>query len=239
MEKFSIFKVFVFLCLAGICFACEQNSTQIVGKQAELLQELPPFCKLSVDGNFAVELQPANAPSAHFIGAQEAIDSLQIDWRGDSLLIYFPPTYHPLFPVKVCLDYQSINGIVLKGKASLESPQPLIFRQLAVTLTGWGSLDLVLDALRLSVEMQGAGDVLLEGRARHFSAEMNGAGSLKATKLEVNNGRVSVNGIGGAMLSVTDSLQAEVNGIGGILCKQRPKMLRRKVLGAGKIEIKE
>ncbi|WP_053406358.1 DUF2807 domain-containing protein [Persicobacter sp. CCB-QB2] len=201
--------------------------------------EVPPFRKLKVEGNFEVEIQPSNRNYALFEGNEECLKAIVMDWKGDTLLIALEAGFKPLITPRLCLDYQRLDGIYLMGNGKLESPQPLIFDHLEVVLSGLSDLCLTLDVLYLNMEMEGAGTMQLEGRARRVKAQLLGAGGLRAAGLLMDQAEIQVKGMGGAIVRVAEELKAEVSGIGGILCLQKPVVLKQKVTGAGRVEIQE
>jgi len=64
---------------------------------------------------------------------------------------------------------------------------------------------------------------------------MSGAGKLQAFKLDTKFCRIDISGIGGAEVFVTEELDVQVSGIGGVTYIGDPPRVRRDVSGLGKI----
>jgi hypothetical protein len=86
-----------------------------------------------------------------------------------------------------------------------------------------------------SVEMSGAGSVRLAGTTGIFSASLNGAANLDATALKARSATVSISGTGSAKVWASNSLTADVSGVGSVTYFGHPAHVQRQVSGVGSI----
>ena len=88
----------------------------------------------------------------------------------------------------------------------------------------------------LKVQLSGAGLITLEGEAEKQEVNLTGAGSYETFDLESSFCEISISGIGGAEVNVTQRLEARISGMGGIEYMGSPQEIRREVSGIGKIK---
>lgn len=87
----------------------------------------------------------------------------------------------------------------------------------------------------LDVEIDGAGSLELLGRCGKAEVTVNGAGSIDAETLICTEAEVTINGAGSCKIHVTDTLDAEVNGVGSVRYFGKPQTVNRAVDGLGTV----
>ncbi len=86
-----------------------------------------------------------------------------------------------------------------------------------VTLSGAGKITVdKLQAKTLLATISGTGELVLSGTSADAEVHLSGAGSLKGYGLEVQTGRVSISGAGGAEITAQQSLGATISGAGEV-----------------------
>ena len=88
---------------------------------------------------------------------------------------------------------------------------------------------------KLEAILSGAGVVRLAGEIKEQELNLTGAGKLEAFDLESKECKITVGGIGGAEIFVTDKLEARIEGIGGIEYAGNPQNIITEINGLGKI----
>ena len=78
----------------------------------------------------------------------------------------------------------------------------------------------------VTVAVDGAADVVLSGTADRLDTEINGAGVLESGALTVRQGAVTVNGVGTADVSCTETLNVEINGAGTVQYRGEPELTK-------------
>ena len=86
-----------------------------------------------------------------------------------------------------------------------------------------------------AAEIDGAGSLELSGSCAKAEVTVNGAGSIDAETLICTDAEVTINGAGSCQIHVTDTLEAEVNGVGSIRYFGEPKTVTRTVGGLGTV----
>lgn len=86
-----------------------------------------------------------------------------------------------------------------------------------------------------AAEIDGAGSLELSGSCAKAEVTVNGAGSIDAESLICTDAEVTINGAGSCKIHVSDTLEAEVNGVGSIRYFGEPKTVTRAVGGLGTV----
>lgn len=127
-----------------------------------------------------------------------------------------------------------------RAGASVANVQQLTYhltvRQLrAVTIDGAGDADIQgAQTPQLAVTIDGTGDVRATGRADSLVLAISGAGDFKGAGLAATSATVQVRGSGGALVRVSDTLDARVSGAGDVRYIGHPQVTRQ-VTGAGSV----
>jgi len=86
-----------------------------------------------------------------------------------------------------------------------------------------------------SVHLAGAGSATVSGTTNAFTAELDGAASLDAAGLKAHSAHVSISGTGSAKVWASDTLVADVSGVGSIRYYGHPAHVTPTVSGVGSI----
>lgn len=86
-------------------------------------------------------------------------------------------------------------------------------------------------------DLKGAGDIDLAGSCDRFTVELRGAGEVDAGKLVCKHVKVELKGAGAVEVNATDSVDAQLKGIGEIVVKGNPPVVHKVVKGLGSIDV--
>lgn len=101
---------------------------------------------------------------------------------------------------------------------------------------GAGEIDIKgLNGGEQRLELAGAHQLNAEGHVDKLRLKLSGAGDVDLNKLTIAEARVTVNGAGNVELHVTDSLRAEVNGVGAVTYSGDPLKVESELHGLGSI----
>ena len=85
------------------------------------------------------------------------------------------------------------------------------------------------------LSLAGAHNVKAEGRVNKLTIELSGAGNVDYDKVVAADARVTVNGAGNVEVQATQSLRAEVNGVGAVRYSGDPGKVESELHGLGAI----
>lgn len=227
-------------CLLGICLLINACGDRVHEKgNGTINQEtrnVGAFFNIDIEGEYEIVLQEGSNP----LIAVETDENLHqyvetvVDDR--TLRIRNVENIEASEQTRLIITYQQIESIRLGGAAQLSNQATLKAENLHVRVDGAGVVDLSLDATELEVMLAGAGLVNLRGNVNSQRLVLSGAGNLAAFDLESKSCDIDLSGFGSAQVFVTDNLEAEVSGVGGIRFKGDPRNIRREVTGLGNIE---
>ena len=105
----------------------------------------------------------------------------------------------------------------------------------AITISGAGGIIIErFVAERLRVLLSGAGSLDISGSVGEQEIEVAGAGSYNAPNLESRQARVTINGLGNAVIRVSQSLDATITGAGSVEYYGSPTVAQN-VSGIGQV----
>ena len=155
--------------------------------------------------------------------------------------------------LSVTADDNLLRYIVTKvrnGKLIIDSKRNLSPRRdIVITITAKdlkmveasGACDIFVENINndyFEVDMSGASDIKLQGNTNKFLIDLSGAGNVDAKNLIAKDVRVSLSGASDASVHATESLDAEVSGVGSVDYYGDPDKVVTDVSGVGSINRK-
>ena len=124
----------------------------------------------------------------------------------------------------------SYSNVTLRAYVSLKTIE-------SITINGAGKITTQnsLNCDNLDLIINGAGDVTVLGNSNYMYCFINGAGNVMAKDFSVQKCKAMVNGTGNITLTVTEDLDATVNGAGNIYYYGNPANVTTSIIGVGHI----
>jgi hypothetical protein len=186
------------------------------------------FTKIRVDGPFKVSLATGVAPFARASGSGPALDRVQVDVRGDTLVVHSSasswggyPGANP-GPVEVSLGTHDLTNAWLNGAGSLviDRVKGLSF---ALSVQGSGRAEIAaVQADQMIVSLVGTGSAKLSGQARRLTTLVRGISTLDAAGLAAPTATIAAEGAATIDANVTDSATVQASGPATIRLAGRP-----------------
>ncbi len=238
MKPQGIFRLFSILIIILILASCnlDFNIKKGNGNITTTSRKISDFSSLEIGGNYKLSLEEGNTPSLTIKTDENLLDYINVESYGDKLYINNVHTLKSTDGINIHIIYQHLNTISCTGTSSIKNAGSLKSDQLKIDMSGAGAVEMDLEVAELEVDLSGAGVVKLSGYAKNEQFDISGAGGLRAYKLKSNNCEISLSGIGGAEIYVTQKLDATISGIGGISYRGQPSVIERHVTGLGKIK---
>jgi len=155
--------------------------------------------------------------------------------------------------LSVTADDNLLRYIVTKvrnGKLLLDTKRDLSPRRdIVITITvknikqieASGACEIFVENINndfLEIDMSGASDIKLQGSSDKFSVYLSGAGNVDAKNLIAKKVKISLSGASDAVVHATESLDAEVSGVGSVDYYGDPDKVVTDVSGVGSINRK-
>jgi len=168
------------------------------------------FDDIRVQGVYDLEIKVGPDYSITVSGEPDRLAKTQIRTFGDQLVLSQEKekrrvkNNHGLHAV---VTLPSLNNIDLQGVG-------------AIVATG-------IDADDFSIEIEGVGSIEVSGKCGKLRASLEGVGSLDASDLKCEDVVVSVEGMGSAEVYASESVDAEIDGMGSIEVDGNPKDVKK------------
>jgi hypothetical protein len=185
------------------------------------------FEKVRVEGPYSVRLKTGVAPFARATGTQSALDRIDIDQRGDTLVIHAgltsrQPDKSALGMVEIELGTHDLEAVSVTGAGSLaiDRAKGLKFD---VAVAGTGLVDIG-DAKvdQMTVGLAGNANARIAGEAKMFTAGLRGMSSLDAGNLTIGDAKLSAEGPSSVRAIVTKSAKVDAKGAATFALSGKP-----------------
>lgn len=239
MKQIALF----ILLFAGISSVQAQFWTKKVSGNREITTEtrnVGDYDKISITGSFKVKIVPGNPGSIKITADENLLEYIETYTKGSKLVIRvnskFSITHYAKLDVEVPVDY--LSQIWLTGSGEVYNLQTFDWKNLVLSLTGSGKLDIKTGVNHLTAKLIGSGDIILTGEAETAKYSLTGSGLISAKDLEVQQVEANLTGSGEIRLRAIQKLNARVMGNGDIYYYGEPDILKTKTLGSGDITLK-
>jgi len=110
----------------------------------------------------------------------------------------------------------ALEEIVVDGAATISGSGTFSVASFGLELNGAGSVELALNAQRVSAEINGAGEISLSGTAEELHVTGAGAVDINTRNLIAQHATISLEGVGSAQVHAEQTLDASIEGLGSI-----------------------
>jgi hypothetical protein len=194
------------------------------------------FERLKIGGNFDVLLENGTNPAVRINTDENLLSLIDTEVHNGLLEITQQKKLISKKKIELIITYENLNEVRVMGAALIKNEGYLEAENLEIRMDGAGIIDLKIKSDKLRVALSGAGMVKLAGEVSEQELNLTGAGKLEAFNLESRECMISVGGLGGAEIFVTEKLNARIEGIGGIEYAGDPEDVVSEINGFGKIK---
>ena len=179
------------------------------------------FEKIRVEGPYVVRLKTGVAPFARAKGPQAALDRIDLEMRGNVLLVRAGPfnrnpSAAALAPLELEIGTHDLHSAALNGSGSLaiDKVKGLKFD---LSVQGSGTADIASVAVdQLSLNLGGDASARLTGKAKTMAATLRGISTLDASALDVADAELGANGPATLRAKVTRAAEIDAKGTASI-----------------------
>ena len=185
------------------------------------------FEKIRVEGPYRVTLKTGVAPFARARGPQSALDRIDLEMRGDLLLVRSGPfAKNPaaaaLAPVEVEIGTHDLSSAVLTGAGSLaiDKVKGLKFD---LSVQGAGTTDIAQVAVdQLSINLGGNAAARLSGKSQRMTAVLRGLSTVDLSGLQVSDAVLAAEGPSTVRATVAKAAKIDGKGTASFVLAGRP-----------------
>lgn len=233
----QIYSLALFTAIIAVTMQCkfldefERGNGNIISEK----RTVDEFSSIKIGGNFDVTLVPDEIPSIKIITDENLVSFIDTEVRDDQLVITQKKKLFSTSKIKLIIEYSDLEKVKVTGAALLKNEDIIRQEKLEIRMEGAGMIDLLIESESLKVVLSGAGIVKLAGDTDFQELNLAGAGKLEAYDLKSKSCKITVGGIGGAKVYVTEELDATIEGIGGIEYRGNPEKVHTEISGLGSI----
>ncbi len=207
------------------------------GKMSEIYRNVGSFDGISVSGSFDVKLIygkeglikiKAEENLIGLIETEVVGNTLKIKWRKNTSISTRRNIY-------ITVNIAKIKEVRVTGASDVVAEGTITGKNLKLSVSGSGSIDMHVDTKNLNAVVTGSGDIDIQGKTEFLKASVTGSGDLKAKKLTSPKVEARVTGSGDMEITVTGELIARVSGSGDIHYHGNPSIEDINVSGSGEV----
>ncbi|HKX91250.1 MAG TPA: head GIN domain-containing protein [Sphingomicrobium sp.] len=186
------------------------------------------FDRVRVDGPFKVRLTTGVPPFAKATGSTTALDGLDFDVVGRTLIIHLNRSSWGGYPgeasgpVEISVGTHELSAAWLNGSGSLRINR---VKGLTFDLSLQGSGDATIDQAevdQLRVTILGSANAALSGRSGKLTATLRGISSLDASGLNAKDATIGAEGPATVKAAVSNSVKIDASGTASITLAGSP-----------------
>ncbi len=208
--------------------------------EASETRTLPSFHKIKSGGAIEVVLVQGTQESAKIVAKNIPLQEIQTEVRAGELVLETGyKKYRNHTSIKIEVTYRQLESIKVSGASSLKAETTLKAENLAIDLSGAGSMTLPVETIKLTANISGAGSITIKGKTDNQNIEVSGAGVYKGYDLASLNATARISGAGNARITVSGNLQGDISGAGNLCYKGNPTNKDIHKSGAGSAKATE
>lgn len=188
-----------------------------------------PFTEIVFDGRGTLSLTQGDREAVIITADDAVVEEMVLEQDGERLHIGYGNMLWSLFlfeetAIDVEVITRDIASVDIAGIADAEINN-VTADTLDVVVSGSGSTTLSNVAVdELVLRVNGVGEIEVAGQSERTFIVVSGSGAVTATDLESNEAAVRVSGVGDVILSVSDQLDASVEGRGEVVYLGNPEI---------------
>lgn len=190
---------------------CVQGS----GSAKEEKRSLPSFHALDVDGAFAVTITCQKDQTVTLSADDNLLPLIVTDVTDGTLRVTTRKSICTSLPMTLVISVENLDQIRSGGANNFKVND--------------------LKSSALDLKLSGSGNMTLAGQAKDLTVALEGASEIHATELRAEQVSISINGAGSAEVYASETLQADIGGVGNIRYAGSPKKVTRNITGWGEI----
>jgi hypothetical protein len=141
----------------------------------------------------------------------------------------------PTKNIELFIYLKNLTEIDCSGLVTVESRDTLRLNKLKADFSGAVTVNLIVKADEIQLDMSGAGEAQLAGEVKVLKADGSGSIELNAENLACDDVNIEISGAGDAKVFVKNNLNVEISGAGNVTYKGNPTSVKQDISGAGTV----
>lgn len=192
-------------------------STPAAAQDASETRDVSEFSRVVVEGAMDININVGGRQEVEVSADRGYLSRVETRVEGDTLYISQEGRRWRNIDVEITISVNNLSAFIIEGAADAD-------------ISG-------IDSDSFLLEIDGAGDVTLEGTCGDAEYEINGAGDIDAEDFKCKTVDITINGAGDADVYASESIRAELNGVGDITVCGDPDRVRPSINGLGSFDV--
>ena len=179
---------------------------------------ITPFDTVDVSGVGTVRWKAGATPKLIVRTSESLFEHLDCGTEGGRLKLGFRPgvSVSGLQVLEFELVSPAFRALNLSGASDFQAESQWETREIAIDISGSGSVTADLEARRAAVRLSGSGSIQLSGEVDDFGLDLSGSASVAARGLEARNVKPTLSGAGKVEATATETLIVDASGSGSV-----------------------
>ena len=228
-----------YILLLALNFALALNSYSSCiegeGKTIEDKVFLPNIHSLEINVPMNLNLTQSKDQSITIRSSQDILENLKFEYNDGKIIFTERKDICPK-DLTVYISLDKLREIEINSACKLTSTGKFESEDFDLDVNGSAEIDLSIDAEDIDIEFEGSGSLMIKGSCEDLDLNLDGNGKIDASNLASDNVDVSLDGAGEIKINPKNALNANLNGNGKILYKNKPKEVKIEKDGNGIID---
>jgi hypothetical protein len=207
--------ILLFAAAVAVIAGCSPPGIKGDGSITTTNLPIADFSALEVAGAYQIQWS-SGKPALSISTDQNLLPLITTSMSDGSLHIDCKENLRPTKGITIIVSSASLTDLQLNGAISMTASN--------------------LSGKELKLEANGASSIIVYGSVTNLEANLSGATKLNGTSLHTQTAKVSLNGASYADVTVTETLNASISGVGVLTYGGNPKSVEKNVSGVGKIQ---
>jgi hypothetical protein len=186
--------------------------------------EIESFTSIDARDALTIEIKQGNYFDIEARGDRRNLNDLIVRKSGNTLLLYFDEWENRQHETYVTIILPTLTNVSFSGATNAEIEGFDAENSLSLSLSGASIASVNTEAKEMFLDLSGASVLQISGSTQEYTASVTGASSLKAFGLTSSAASLSVSGASSARVTVSEQLQAIVNGSSSVVYRGNPQI---------------
>lgn len=196
---------------------------------------LESFSKVRLQGGYTLHIKQGEREHLSITTSPNIIDRFKVEVQDDELRVWIPNDKYFDTSAYLELTIQDITQLKIEGGIKATTDGYIQLENIDILVEGGAIIDLMLTAENINFEGSGGITATLKGITNNLDILLQGAGLVYTKQLKAEDVKCSIEGVGIARIHASKTLDATLEGVGGIHYTGDP-MVTKRVDGLGFIK---
>lgn len=205
------------LALAGALLAvgCDRSGVRGSGEPGSEVRTVGPFTAIEIAGALNAEISTGGEARVEVTGDDNLVPLVTTEVAGGRLRVATQGSMRPELELAIRVVVPEVREVALAGSGRVRLEK--------------------IDSEELALALSGSGSIAASGAARRLALEISGAGSADVGELRAEAVEVTISGSGAATVHASRSLEVSISGSGMVTYGGDPAEVRESISGSGRL----